>query len=134
MTGGCLRYRSQAEASEKSADAVGGQFGLRVINVFGTNRKCPYVLEKVPKSRRFTAYYPEYESTAGGWCIKIRKSYDNTRHTHPQATEHLTIASGGNVKSGFIQEMARQPENTVILKPIRRRYLPNGQHPPRIQR
>lgn len=50
----------------------------------------------------------------------------NTPHTHPRATEFLTIASGGNVKSGFIQENGETTEITTVLNQYEGGIFPMG--------
>jgi hypothetical protein len=50
----------------------------------------------------------------------------NTPHTHPRATEFLTIASGGNVKSGFIQESGETTEIATILNQYEGGIFPMG--------
>ena len=50
----------------------------------------------------------------------------NTPYTHPRATEFLTIASGGNVKSGFIQESGETTEITTILNQYEGGIFPMG--------
>jgi hypothetical protein len=39
----------------------------------------------------------------------------STPHTHPRASEFFTIALGGNVKTGFIQENGGMTAITTIL-------------------
>jgi oxalate decarboxylase/phosphoglucose isomerase-like protein (cupin superfamily) len=50
----------------------------------------------------------------------------NTPHTHPRATEFLTIATGGNVKTGFIQEEGENTELTTILDQYEGAIFPMG--------
>jgi oxalate decarboxylase/phosphoglucose isomerase-like protein (cupin superfamily) len=50
----------------------------------------------------------------------------NTPHTHPRATEFLTIASGGNVKTGFIQEEGEDTELTTTLDQYEGAIFPMG--------
>ena len=50
----------------------------------------------------------------------------NTPHTHPRATELLTIAQGGNVKTGFIQEEGENTELTTILDQYEGAIFPMG--------
>jgi hypothetical protein len=50
----------------------------------------------------------------------------NTPHTHPRATEFLIIASGGNVKTGFIQEEGITTELTTTLDKYEGAIFPMG--------
>ncbi|KAG0652394.1 Spherulin-1B [Hyphodiscus hymeniophilus] len=50
----------------------------------------------------------------------------NTPHTHPRATEFLTIASGSNVTSGFIQESGETTPITFTLNQYEGGIFPMG--------
>lgn len=50
----------------------------------------------------------------------------NTPHTHPRASEFLTIAQGGNVKTGFIQEEGINTEITTVLGLFEGAIFPAG--------
>ncbi|KAF4627500.1 hypothetical protein G7Y89_g10653 [Cudoniella acicularis] len=50
----------------------------------------------------------------------------NTPHTHPRATEFLTIAQGGNVKTRFIQEEGENTELATMLNQYEGAIFPMG--------
>jgi hypothetical protein len=50
----------------------------------------------------------------------------NTPYTHPRATEFLTIASGGNVKTGYIMEEGLNTQLTTALDRYGGAIFPQG--------
>lgn len=50
----------------------------------------------------------------------------NTPHTHPRASEFLTIAQGSNIRTGFIQEEGINTEITTVLGQYEGAIFPAG--------
>lgn len=50
----------------------------------------------------------------------------NTPHTHPRATEFLTIVQGNNVRTGFVMENGGPPQMSNTLMQYQGSILPQG--------